>query len=378
MDVSDIADRTCPTVDPETRVGTLRSTFEGERDGVIVTENGDPTGVVTPREFVRSHVDDDATARTVSRPVPTVDRTTDVREVARLLVENRTPLVPVTQGSDLRGSVTRDGLLAAVVDDLDVLAVEDLHTPEVVAIGEDDTLGEALNRLREEGVSRLPVVEDDGRLAGIVTATDVMGFVVRDDHAPSAGSRDSGDQRLLDLPVSDAMSRPAATTTPDSSVADAVAEMLEQGYDGLVVSHADDDLPAGVLTKTDVLRALTYTETDRLDVQITNVDLLQSTTRERVAERIESIAGKYAEMTVEHVHLRLQRHEEERRGRPLVRCSARMWTNEEQAAGTGEAYGGDDAVSLALDTLERNVLEMKGRRTDGEARENHAVGRRDR
>jgi hypothetical protein len=55
-----------------------------------------------------------------------------------------------------------------------------------------------------------------------------------------------------------------------------------------------------------------------------------------------------------------------------------MWTNEEQAAGTGEAYGGDDAVSLALDTLERNVLEMKGRRTDGEARENHAVGRRDR
>lgn len=108
----------------------------------------------------------------------------------------------------------------------------------------------------------------------------------------------------------------------------------------LVVAPEYDDLVAGVLTKTDVLRALTYTVDDRLDVQITDVDLLETTDRGEIGERVEGIADKCREMDVEHVHVRLQKHEESLRGRTLVRCSARMWTDEEQVAGTEEAYGG--------------------------------------
>lgn len=45
-----------------------------------------------------------------------------------------------------------------------------------------------------------------------------------------------------------------------------------------------------------------------------------------------------------------------------------MRTNEGQIAGTGEGYGGDEAFSLALETLERNVLDRKGKRSDEEYR----------
>jgi CBS domain-containing protein len=364
MDIRDIATPACPTVETGTRVGELPSTFEDEHDGVIVVEDREPVGTVTPRELVRSHIDDDAGVGTVSRGVPTVQRSADVREVARLFVENRAAVLPVMEGGALWGSVTRDALLDAVVDNLKILTVAELHTPDVVAISEDAALGEAVNQLRENGISRLPVVEDDGTLAGIVTTTDLVELVVRDPHAPPAGSADSGDQRILDLPVTNAMSRPAETVDPESSVADAVETMLEKGYDGLVVSPSGQNVVGGMITKTDVLRALTYTETEKLDVQISNVELLDAMTRDEIGERVMEIAEKHREMYVEHVHLRLQKHSEQLRGRPLIRCSVRMWTDEEQVAGTGEGYGGDEAVSLALDTLERNVLEMKGRNDD--------------
>jgi CBS domain-containing protein len=362
MDIRDIATQTCPTVDPETQVSELRSTLEdGDVDGVIVVDDGDPVGTVTPRELVRTHVDDDAQVASFAKAVPTVERSKNVREVARLLVENQASVAPVSQGGEFWGSVSRDGILRAVEEHLDVLTVGDLHTPEVVCIEENDGVGEAINRLRENGISRLPVVDEEGHLTGIVTTTDVVQFVVRDAHAPSAGSRDSGDQELVDLPVSDVMSRPAETTGPDTLVADAVGTMLEEGYDGLVVSPEYTDLVAGVITKTDVLRALTYTESDHMDVQITNVTLLDSISRESVVERIEEVAGKYQDMYVEHAHVRIQKHHEELRNTPLMRCQVRMWTDEDQAAGTGEGYGADEAVSAAIETLEDNVLEMKGR-----------------
>ena len=44
----------------------------------------------------------------------------------------------------------------------------------------------------------------------------------------------------------------------------------------------------------------------------------------------------------------------------------RLRTNRGQVAGTGEGYGAETAFHVAVDTLERNVLELKGTRADAE------------
>ncbi|WP_254536965.1 CBS domain-containing protein [Halomarina litorea] len=368
MDISNIATRQYVDVTPDERLGQVRSTLSGDEDGVLVVEDGDAVGVVTPGDLLRSQYDDDTTVERVARAVPSVDRTADVREVSRLLVEGGSTLAPVVEGGEVWGVVTTDGILDAVTENLDVLTVSDVQTTEVVTVREDATLGEAINRLREHGVSRLPVVEEDGTLTGVLTTDDIVEFVVREGDQPNKGERVGEDQPLLDLPVYDHMSRPAETVEPDASVADAVATMLEKGYDGLVVSPEYAERVAGVLTKTDVLRALTYTEAERLDVQITNADLLETTSREAVYERIEEVVGKDEELDAYHVHVRFQRHDEEFRGTSLVRCQIRVRSDVDDVAGTGEGYGAEEALSLALEKLERNVLEAKGRRNDEEYR----------
>ncbi|MFB6169409.1 MAG: CBS domain-containing protein [Haloferacaceae archaeon] len=366
MDISDIATPEFVEVDADTKLGKVRSVFERENPkSLIVTDDGDYAGVVTERQLVRSHIEDDTKVSALVRSAPRIQRTEDVREVARMLVEGGVKVAPVFEGEKLYGVVTADDLLAAVLDNLDALTVEQIMTEDVVSVAEHDHVGQAINRLREHGISRLPVVNENGRLTGVMTTHDIVEFVVRSDERQHKGDRSGDSDRMLDLPVYDLMSAPVLTTTPDESVRDAVSRMLDENVAGLVVTpDTSDDTIAGVLTKTDVLRALTYTEEERMDVQITNVDLLDGLTRESVVESITDVVDKYQRMHVHHAHVRLHRHKEKLRGTPLIQAQIRLRTSQGQIAGSGEGYGAEQAFRVALDKLERNVLELKGVNAD--------------
>ncbi|HKJ59044.1 MAG TPA: CBS domain-containing protein, partial [Halobacteriales archaeon] len=259
------------------------------------------------------------------------------------------------------GYVSEDAILEAVLENLDALTVGDVYTEEVVVIVEEDDLGRVINRLREHGVSRLPVVNENGYLTGVVTTQDVVEFVTRNMQRATTGDRSGEMERMLDLPAYDLMSSPVETTTPEASLQDAVSTMLEENYAGLVVTPPGDDrLVAGIVTKTDVLRALSIRDEHHMDVQITNIDLLDTVSRTEIRQAIESVADKYSDMQVQHAHVRFHQHKEKLRGTPLVQCQIRLRTNKGQVAGSDEGYGAENAFYVALDTLERNVLELKG------------------
>jgi CBS domain-containing protein len=201
----------------------------------------------------------------------------------------------------------------------------------------------------------------------MVTTHDLVDFVVRSMDQPTEGDRSGDSERMLDIPIYDMMNSPVATIEGESSVREAVSRMLENDYNGVVVTPPEDDRTvAGVLTKTDVLRALSYTEDDHMDVQITNIDLLDTISRESIRESITQVADKYQAMQVQHAHVRFHKHKEKLRGTPLIQTQIRLRTDQGQVAGTGEGYGADSAFRVALDKLERNVLERKGIRSDEE------------
>ncbi|WP_436900395.1 CBS domain-containing protein [Halovenus halobia] len=371
MDISNIATPDYAEIDADERLGKVRSMFEDDQrpKGIVVTEDGEYTGIINQKQLIQSHVQDDAKVRGLVRSAPKVRRTDDVREVARVLVESGAKIAPVFEGETLWGIVSEEAILEAVLDNLDTLDVSDIYTAEVVTVTEDTQVGRCINMLRENSISRLPVVDEDGQLTGMVTTHDIADFAVRDMERQQKGDRSGDIDRVLDIPAYDIMSSPVATTTAGATVKSAVKQMLDNNYAGLVVTPEDNDsIVAGVVTKTDVLRALTYTEEDHMDVQITNIKLLDTLTREEIREEIQATADKYQEMQVQHAHVRFHKHKEKLRGTPLIQCQVRLRTNKGQVAGSGEGYGADMAFNVALDKLERRVLELKGVRADEEYR----------
>jgi len=369
MDIADIATSEFVEVDVSERLGKVRSIFEEENPkGVIVTREGEYEGVLTERQLLQSHIEDHTKAEALAEPAPKVDRTEDVRETARMLVEGNTKVTPVFEADRLWGIVTEDAILEAVLDGLDALDVADIYTTDPVTIAEEDRIGKAINLLREHGISRLPVLDGSATLSGVVTIHDIVDFATRNMQKATTGDRSGDIDRMLDIPVYDVMSNPVETTTPSTSVRAAVESMLDSDYAGLVVVGEEGRTPTGVVTKTDVLRALTFTEEHHLDVQITNIELLEAVGRQHVRESIQEVADKYQEMQVQHAHVRFHEHKEKLRGTPLVQCQIRLRTDKGQVAGSGEGYGAKSAFHVALDKLERNVLERKGVVADEEYR----------
>jgi cystathionine beta-synthase len=113
---------------------------------------------------------------------------------------------------------------------------------EVVSAASGETLSDAVLRMKERGVSQMPVI-DEGRLVGIVTESDLLGKMV-EGHAS------------LSSAVAEVMFR-KVHTIHENSDAGQLLEVFGQGEVGLVVN--DEGALRGLITKMDLFDHLTAT-----------------------------------------------------------------------------------------------------------------------
>jgi CBS domain-containing protein len=116
-----------------------------------------------------------------NREVVSAARDTTVQAAAKLMRHHHVGTVVVVdereEGRVPVGIVTdRDIVIEVCAVDLNqnVITVDDIMAPELVTVREDEGLLETVEIMRSKGVRRLPVVDKDGRLAGIVSVDDML------------------------------------------------------------------------------------------------------------------------------------------------------------------------------------------------------------
>ena len=152
--------------------------------------------------------------------VVTVDRITPYQEIDRLLTEHRISGVPVLKmGREVVGVVTEADLLAAE-DETNrrarmassigrrrllrkqphvSLAAGTLMTAPAITIGPDATIPAAARLMNTHHLRRLPVVDEHGKLVGIVSRRDLLSVFLRPDEEIIHDVR----QVLEEIPVAD-------------------------------------------------------------------------------------------------------------------------------------------------------------------------------
>jgi CBS domain-containing protein len=106
----------------------------------------------------------------------TIDADKSVAYAAKMMRDEDVGLAPIVQGDKLIGTVTdRDIAIRVVAEgkDPEQTTVREVASTNLVTIDPQQDLDEALSLMAKHQVRRLPVVEEDGRLVGVVAQADV-------------------------------------------------------------------------------------------------------------------------------------------------------------------------------------------------------------
>ena len=137
---------------------------------------------------------------------------------------------------------------------------------EPVTIRPEDSLRHAMNLVKEKRVRHLPVVDDKGRLVGVVSDRDI-----RAAWASSATSLEVRELHYLleKVKIEEIMTKKVITVSPNTTIEDAALLMHDNRIGCLPV--VEDDRLLGLITETDIFAAFVEvmglgTESSRIEV----------------------------------------------------------------------------------------------------------------
>jgi CBS domain-containing protein len=106
----------------------------------------------------------------------TIDAEKSVAYAAKMMQEEDVGLAPIVEGDKLVGMLTDRDIatrVAAEGRNPDPVKVRDVASKQLITIDPTQDLDEALRKMAQHQVRRLPVVEADGRLVGVVAQADI-------------------------------------------------------------------------------------------------------------------------------------------------------------------------------------------------------------
>ena len=111
----------------------------------------------------------------MTRDVQTVRPDQPVQEAASFMLSADAGAIPVTDGDRLIGMITdRDIAVRGVAKGYGPdTPVRELMTNDIVCVRDDDDVDEVASKMSDAQVRRLPVIDDDHRLCGIVSLGDL-------------------------------------------------------------------------------------------------------------------------------------------------------------------------------------------------------------
>ena len=147
-----------------------------------------------------------------------------------------------------------------------MLKVKDIMTTEIITVSPDTEIVNAAKILLEKRINGLPVVDDSGKLAGIICQSDLVAqqksipipsvFTLLESFIPLTSIKriDKEVEKIAALTVKQAMTPNPVTVGPQTDIEDVAKLMVDKKYYTLPVMEGDKIV--GIVGKEDVLKTL--------------------------------------------------------------------------------------------------------------------------
>ncbi len=154
--------------------------------------------------------------------------------IGRLVVTDNSKIVGILSMSDFIKVFGHPDLARKALDEL---VIRDIMSENVHTVRPSDSIVQAARIMSKHRIGSLPVVDDDGSLAGIVTRTDL--------------ARAYAENFRGEVKVEDAMNADPPTVSPFHTIHRVIEAMEEKQYFRAVV--VDANKPVGIISRRDII-----------------------------------------------------------------------------------------------------------------------------
>ena len=179
MDLTNIIRKDFVKVGLDTKISEIvGKMLEGE-EAVVVCDGNDFIGIISANELIDRDYPIETKAKTLVRKnIPKMKGEIDFIKAAKMFLENGVKAIPVFSKNELIGLLYEKDFIRnpEYLKETKKTITDIASVPEVVK--KDDSIGKARTIIKENNVSRLPVVDEEGKLVGIIDVLDFLKVVV--------------------------------------------------------------------------------------------------------------------------------------------------------------------------------------------------------
>lgn len=258
------------TAQNDKSLGSIKNKMEEEeiRAIPVVDSNGGLEGVIGYRDLIRfiQFNPERTKLSKVMHQAPEFDADGSLVELADLRINSGRKLLVHTSGDKLKGVIGDQEFVEAFSDteEIEDVGTRDIHTYDLIKVFEQDSLEEARHIMLDNNVSRLPVLDKNGNLTGILHSTDLLQTMVSrqaPDAGGTSGSRSGTNEvniaggnekeRMSEIPVIELMQRNVFTADEHMKGDKAIQQMVENETHEII--FVNDRYPESIVAVKDFI-----------------------------------------------------------------------------------------------------------------------------
>lgn len=380
MSASEVMEENPFTIESNKKISQVRDRMEERnlRAVAVIDEKNRLQGAISYRDLIR-HVQfnpDKTKLSKVMHNPPVFEASDNLIDLAELRINSGRKLMVAKEGKKLKGVIGDEEFRKAILeaDEMEKTSTRDLATYEVIKAYEEDSIEKVRHQMLDNNISRVPILDDNGNLVGVLRSTDVLRTMITRQGQDSGGT--SGEslkdtkiaggnekENLSNIKVSEIMSRTPTTHEGHFSGKEAVKLMEDRGSHEVII--VDDKYPEAVITVKDFIRELTNVEMgNAILVNLVGLDVAEekAAVHDKIKTQIQGSLGRKLN-NPEEINLHVKKSEKDGK-KHRYEVTLKLFSDLGQFTVNEEAWDLLEVVDSALEELNAQVRKKKDKQKD--------------
>ena len=252
------------TVEKTQSLGSIKDFMEEEGlRAVAVEHDGEFKGAISYRELIRHaqyNPESSKLEKVIHRP-PEFEASDSLVDVAKLRIASGRKLLVALEGDKLKGLIADQEFLdvSGRIKEFENYSTRNLASTDLIEVFEEDPIDKARNLMLDKNISRLPVLDSEGELSGIIRSTDLLKMIVPKESQSDSGSgprsfegdlEGSGEKESMSNITVDQVMNTTLVTQEGFGPANEVVELMQE-RDQTDVIITDSSYPEAIVTVKD-------------------------------------------------------------------------------------------------------------------------------